>query len=70
MAHEKINTGMNMDWELDQYQNVIFGDYESNQGEYIKLSDVATLIPRLENCLDMHNAEQTPMNLVFFSDCI
>jgi dynein heavy chain len=70
LAHEKLTEGLDLQWELSEYVQILFGDYESNQGEYNKLSDVATLIPRLENQLDMHNTEQSPMNLVFFSDCI
>jgi dynein heavy chain len=70
MAHEKIKNDLSMDWELKDYKNLLFGDYENAQGHYVKLSDVQTLIPRLENALDMHNSENSPMNLVFFEDCI
>lgn len=37
---------------------------------YNKLSEVNALIPRLDTFLEMYNADNSPMNLVFFSDCI
>lgn len=70
MAHEKLNEKLSLGWELDEYRDVMFGDCENSAQDYIKLSEANALIPRLENALDMHNAESSPMNLVFFSDCI
>jgi dynein heavy chain len=36
----------------------------------VKLSDTNKLIPKLDEALEMYNADNTPMNLVFFTDCI
>jgi len=38
---------LSMDWELKDFQNVIFGDFESIERRYTKLNDSATLIPCL-----------------------
>lgn len=37
---------------------------------YNKLSEINVLIPRLDTFLEMYNADNPPMNLVFFGDCI
>jgi len=52
--------------------SILFGDYESNAAEkkYLKLSDINVLIPTLDEALELYNAENSPMNLVFFGDCI
>lgn len=49
---------------------MLFGDYESPDKQYLKLGDVNVLIPRLEECLELYNTDNSPMNLVFFEDCI
>lgn len=59
-----------MEWQLKDFENVLFGDYESNDKSYLKLSDVNALIPRLDECLELYNADNSPMSLVFFGDCI
>jgi hypothetical protein len=47
----------------------MFGDIEGDK-LYIKLGEANSLIPRLEEWLEMYNQENTRMNLVFFGDCI
>jgi hypothetical protein len=59
-----------MDWKLEDYKDVLFGDFEKDQKDYLKLSKTDALIPRLDECLDLFNTENSPMNLVFFGDCI
>jgi len=39
MAHEIMEKQMSMDWELESYENVIFGDFEDNKKMYVKLSE-------------------------------
>jgi dynein heavy chain len=54
------------------FQNTLFGDFETNERKYIKLSSSNDLIPRLDELLGMYNSdsENQSMNLVFFEDCI
>ena len=70
IAHEKLEAYLDMEWQLKDFENVLFGDYESGNRDYMKLSDVNALIPRLDQYLELYNADNSPMNLVFFSDCI
>ncbi len=48
MSHTIMEKYMAMEWELKDFQNVLFGDYENIEHRYIKLSDSQQLIP----CLD------------------
>jgi hypothetical protein len=61
-----------MDWQLADFQNTLFGDFETNERKYIKLSSSNDLIPRLDELLGIYNSdsENQSMNLVFFEDCI
>lgn len=59
-----------MDWQLKDYDSILYGNYENAARMYNKLSEVNALIPRLDTFLEMYNADNSPMNLVFFSDCI
>jgi len=71
IMHKEMEAKLSLDWELSSFENVIFGDYEDSRNkQYIILSDTETLIPRLEELLMLYNAEQSPMNIVFFEDCI
>ena len=71
MAHEGMERYLDMGWELRDYKNVLLGSYEVVGGEqYLKLSEVNALIPRLDQYLELYNADNAPMNLVFFDDCI
>jgi len=71
MAQEGLERYLDMGWELKDYKNVLFGSYEVVGGEqYLKLSEVNALIPRLDQYLELYNADNAPMNLVFFDDCI
>jgi hypothetical protein len=47
-AHTILEKYMTMDWELSDYKNVLFGDFETPDKKYIKLSPNDDLIP----CLD------------------
>lgn len=70
LAHEGLEKYLDMGWELKDYKNVLFGDYEDAGRQYLKLSEVNALIPRLDQYLDLYNGDNSPMNLVFFDDCI
>ena len=72
MSSEKLESFLDMEWELKTYENIMFGDYESNKipKEYFKLNEINVLIPTLDEALELYNAENSPMNLVFFADCI
>lgn len=70
MAHEKLEKYLDMEWKLDDFKDILFGNYEHSKREYNKLSAVNDLIPRLDQYLELYNADNSPMNLVFFSDCI
>jgi hypothetical protein len=70
MTHEIMESYLDMEWQLKDYQDVLFGDFERAEREYLKLSETNVLIPRLDECLEMYNSDNAPMNLVFFSDCI
>lgn len=70
LTHEIMENYLDMEWQLKDYQDVLFGDFEQGDKNYLKLSETNVLIPRLDECLDMYNADNPPMNLVFFSDCI
>lgn len=70
LASEKMESYLDMDWALKDYEMILFGDYETSDKQYLKLAEVNALIPRLDQCLEMYNVDQNPMNLVFFGDCI
>ena len=61
---------LDMEWKPKDYQDVLFGDFETGDKQDVKLSDTNVLIPRLNEHLEFYNTENSPMNLVFFSDCI
>lgn len=69
-AHTILEKYMAMDWELSEYKNVLFGDFETPDKKYIKLSPNDDLIPCLDKQLEAYNSDYRPMNLVFFDDCI
>lgn len=69
LVHEIMESYLDMEWKPKDYINVMFGDFEGDK-QYIKLRDTNALIPRLQEWLEMYNAENTKMELVFFSDCI
>ncbi len=59
-----------MEWEIKDWGDIIFGDYEENDG-YMKMSPINVLIPVLDEVLETYNILNNPkMNLVFFGDCI
>lgn len=70
LAHEKMEHYLDMEWELKDFDQILFGDYESSDKQYVKLAEVNALIPRLDQCLEIYNVDNAPMNLVFFGDCI
>jgi dynein heavy chain len=59
-----------MEWKLKDFEFILFGSYENPKREYNMLSETEKLIPRLDTFLEMYNADNSPMNLVFFGDCI
>lgn len=69
LTHEFMESYLDMGWDVKNYRDVLFGDYE-NGSQYVKLSETNKLIPKLDECLELYNADNSPMNLVFFSDCI
>lgn len=71
MSHQIMDDHLSMEWNLEDFCNTIFGDFETNDRKYIKLSESNELMPRLDELLQMYNAEaESIMNLVFFEDCI
>jgi hypothetical protein len=60
-----------MEWEKKDFVDVLFGDFETGEKHYLKLSESNVLIPKLDDYLETYNANNAnQMNLVFFSDCI
>lgn len=56
---------------MEDFCNTIFGDFETNDRKYIKLSESNELMPRLDELLNVYNSDaESVMNLVFFEDCI
>jgi dynein heavy chain len=70
LAHEKLEAYLDMEWQLADYEDILFGNYENAARQYNRLSEVNALIPRLDTFLELYNADNSPMNLVFFGDCI
>jgi hypothetical protein len=48
---------LTMDWQLQDFCNTIFGDFESGERNYVKLSESNALIPRLDELLGVYNAD-------------
>jgi len=48
LAHEKLEHYLDMEWALKDYENLLFGDYESADRQYVKLAEATALIPRLD----------------------
>lgn len=62
---------LSMEWNMEDFCNTIFGDFETNDRKYIKLSESNELMPRLDELLNVYNSDaESVMNLVFFEDCI
>jgi dynein heavy chain len=70
LGHDIMENHVAMDWELDFYSNILFGDFESPEKEYIKLSEPNDIMPKLNEQLELYNMSNPPMNVVFFEDCI
>lgn len=72
MSHKILENHLTMDWELEDFKDVIFGEFENPEKFYLKLSPTDVLIPRLDELLMAYNAGDNgaEMNLVFFADCI
>jgi len=71
LSHEIMEGYLDMEWKLEDFKEVLFGDFEKMDSKrYLKLSDISVLIPRLDGVLELYNAENPPMSLVFFGDCI
>ena len=65
-AHEVVENYLNLDWELESFEDVVFGDFESGEARYQKLGEVQDLLPRLTDLLKYYNMQNAPMDLVFF----
>lgn len=48
LAHDRLENYLDMEWQLKDFEHLLFGDYESSDRQYLKLSDVNALIPRLD----------------------
>lgn len=70
ISHEILENYLNLDWELSSFEDVIFGDFEAGDSGYQQLSEVKEILPRLTDLLTYYNMQNTPMDLVFFKDCI
>lgn len=72
MSHDIIESHLDLGWELKDFQNVLFGDFEDGGVEkrYLKLSPPNELNAVLQQHLELYNTENSKMNLVFFDDCI
>ena len=70
LLHNILEKYLTMDWDLEDYKNVLFGDFETPEKHYIKLSPTVDLMPCLDQRLQLYNSDNRPMNLVFFEDCI
>ena len=40
LAHDKLEAYLSMDWKLKEFENLLFGDYESSNRSYVRLSEV------------------------------
>ena len=69
-SHEIIENYLTLDWELPDFQNVAFGDFDNGDQFYQKLGGVDELRPKLQDLLNLYNMQNTPMDLVFFEDCV
>ena len=65
------NASLDVQWEQSDYIDILFGDWEDPEKQYLKLSPPNELIERLDGYLETYNVSSTnAMNLVFFSDAI
>ena len=55
ISHSIMETHVAMEWELEFYQNIIFGDLEHPDKHYVKLSEPNEIIPKLNEHLDLYN---------------
>ena len=69
-SHQVLENYLGLDWELPNFQNVIFGDFDNGDSYYMKLGDLEELRPKLADLLSFYNMQNTPMDLVFFEDCV
>lgn len=71
IVHEMMKKYLDMEWEIKDYTNVLFGDYDNAENHYVKLGDTNSLNARLNDALEFYNTQfSTQMNLVFFDDAI
>mmetsp|Transcript_11708 Transcript_11708/g.17809 ORF Transcript_11708/g.17809 Transcript_11708/m.17809 type:complete len:100 (+) Transcript_11708:2357-2656(+) len=59
LSHDRLENYLDMEWVLEDFENVLFGDFESPERHYLKLSDINALIPRLEEYLMLYNSENS-----------
>ena len=46
-SHEVLESYLGLDWELADFQNVIFGDFDNPESYYMMLGNVDDLRPKL-----------------------
>jgi len=64
-VHKVMEQYLQIEWPLEDYKDLLFGDIERGDGTYFRLSDINTLIKELDLKLDAYNAENSSqMNLV------
>lgn len=57
MVHEIMQNYLDIEWNLKDYKDVLFGDFENDDKDYLKLSDTKTLITTLDLLLEDYNVE-------------
>jgi len=57
MSHQSMENFLQMDWELEDFCDTLFGDFETNERKYIRLSNALDITPRLEELLHNYNAD-------------
>ena len=51
-SHETMENYLNMEWKLKEYEDVLFGDFELEDKQYLETQqEIEVLIPRLDECL-------------------
>ena len=70
-SHQILEDFLALEWELSSFETVAFGDFgEPGETKYQELGDMTEVMERLDQLLKIYNGQHTPMDLVFFADCI
>jgi dynein heavy chain len=57
LSHDSMENFLQMEWTLEDFNQTIFGDFETNDRKYIRLSKSSELIPRLDELLMVYNSD-------------